>query len=167
MRGIVLTISCDIEMALLYIMLYCIVDDPLPVIRNFKGMMMGGKIAATKRDLQKYFPEYYTQYESTFNDLSELNEFRAMMAHCKILWDKKDQDPTFFEIVDISKVNGEERFEAKKITFPEFDDKTNRLRKLVLKLAELANKIRRKFDEKYPSFFKSAISDIPPEDKNP
>jgi hypothetical protein len=151
LRGGFMMQSCDLEMALLHIMLYCIagVTEPEVIKRKFKGMMMNDKIKQAIIDLKTHKPNYYTKYEQYFEELAPLKTLRNQMAHCKIFWnDQSDANDTSFEFVEIAKDNEEEKFELKKINISEAQKKLFDFRGIILKIAELADILQKEYNGK-------------------
>jgi pheromone shutdown protein TraB len=157
LRGAFMMQSCDLEMALLHIMLFCIVDvEENTVIRKgFKGMMMNEKIKKTIEVLKLYRPNRFIEYESYFDQLNMIKTVRNQMAHCKMLWDKTESDNVAFEFLEISKTaNEDEKFDPIKITLNEALEKLSEFRIIILKIADLAAFLKEEFRSKYPGILK-------------
>ncbi|HEY1872385.1 MAG TPA: hypothetical protein VGG71_15080 [Chitinophagaceae bacterium] len=157
LRGAFMMQSCDLEMALLHIMLYCLVDEEQnTIVKNgFKGMMMNEKIKKTIEVLKTYRPNKYVEYESYFDQLNELKTIRNQMAHCIMNWDKIESENMSFEFLEITKEENEhEKFNPVKLNVRDAYVKLTEFRVIILKIAELASFIQEEFREKYPGILK-------------
>lgn len=149
-RGGFLNMSADMEHTLLRIILYCIVDDPTPVIRNFKNMTMGKKIKFAQHDLKKYHSELYKTLESDFKELWRINNIRGQVAHCKIIWDETDE--SFIDVLDIEKVDEQWRMVKTRFTKVQLGIEIENFRRLILRMAEVCQLMIDDFVRKYPNF---------------
>lgn len=67
-RGRFMNMACDMEMAMLHIMVYCS-PDPYNQKRKFYKMFMHEKIQNTIADLKNYKPQLYKKYEDELMQL--------------------------------------------------------------------------------------------------
>jgi hypothetical protein len=150
LRGMYLMQACDLEVALLHIMLYCIVKvvDPEPISRKFSEMMMSKKINTTIEDLKTYRPDYYTEYQDFFDRLIKFKKIRNQFAHCIMIWDKNHPDS--FEFMEIV-VNGkEEKLVTERVMIEEAKNNLFDFKDIILGIAKLADVLQREFKQKYP-----------------
>jgi hypothetical protein len=157
-RGRAMTMSCDLEFILLKIIVACLADAPNEKAREFKALPMEQKIAMLKHDLKEYYPEHYTKYLTPIKALNKICIFRNKFAHCKIEWDKKQKDVSYFNLLIISDVKGKEKPQLIKMTFVEFERKMEKMRSALMQLVELCREIEIDFLHKYPNFFKASQS---------
>lgn len=155
-RGVFLNMSADMEQTLLRIILYCIVDDPTPVLRNFKNMTMGRKIKFAQDDLKKYQPDLYKTLEEDFKELWRINAIRGQIAHCNFIWD--ETDTSFLDILDIDLIEKEWRFIKIRYTRVQIVEEVEKYRKLILRMAHVCQFMIDDFNHKYPDFKKSSSS---------
>ena len=150
--------SCDLEIALLQIMSFCIIDiGENTVIKNgFKEMMLDEKIKKSIDFLKTYRPDLYMTYESCFEDLISMNVLRNQMAHCKMMWGQSTSDNMSFEFLEIAKDENEvEKFDRVKMNVEEALVKLSDFRQIILKLVELANILKEDFKIKHPEVLKN------------
>lgn len=153
LRGHVMMMSADVEFLLLKIIVACLADEPHVTARTFKSLPLEQKIAMLRHDLKMYQRTLYDEYNETIKKLEKIKTFRNKFAHCKISWDKKQSDLSFFYILIISEVKGSEKPQLIKMTYSEFYTKTEQIRQVILTLAELYKKMEDNFLEKYPTFY--------------
>lgn len=157
LRGAFIMQSCDLEMTLLHIMLYCIVDvEQQTIIKNgFRKMMLGDKIKKTIEVLKTYRAELYTKYESYFVDLESIKTLRNQMAHCTIKWEKMESENMSFEFLEIIKGEGkDEKFDPIKMSVRDAYIRLVEFRNVCLKMADLASVLIEEFRIKYPGILK-------------
>jgi hypothetical protein len=157
LRGAFMMQSCDLEMALLHIMLFCIVDveENTVIKKGFKGMMLGEKIKKTIEVLQTYRSELFKDYESCFDELEGIKTVRNQMAHCKMLWDKNESDNPSFEFLEITKEkNEDEKFDPIKMSVESALIKLSEFRDVIIKITGLAATLKEDFRLKYPGILK-------------
>ncbi len=98
LRGLYLSISCDIEYMLVDIIAKCIIDEPSQresfKVRYFGNNSMGKKIVKAKESLKKYNENYYHEFKDCFKTIDNLLERRNMFSHSKIEGDILEQDKT-------------------------------------------------------------------------
>lgn len=86
LRGLYLSISCDIEYALTDMACRCLVKDETDrenvKVVFFEKMAMGKKIAIAKKALSQYLPSY--DFSTTFILIEKLSGQRNLFAHSKI-----------------------------------------------------------------------------------
>ena len=158
LRGRVMTMATDLEMLLLRIFLYCLIQTPDEVLYFFKKMVLETKISKAKKFLKEVHPDKYEEYKSTFKDLKAIGKFRNKFAHCTILWDKKGKDKSYFNLVIIAEIDGKESFRIIKMTFYEFNEKVKKMLSVIMSLANLSKSIEDEFNYKYPDFFNSSMA---------
>jgi len=158
LRGQVMTMSADLEFLLLKIIIACLADIPTAKAREFKTLPLEAKIVMLKHDLKKYKNEQYKKYLSTIKKLDKIKIFRNKFAHCKIEWDKKRKDVSFFYILIISDVKGKEKPQLIKMNYSEFQQKTEQMRLVIMSLLELSKEIENEFFLKYPDFYNNIRS---------
>lgn len=156
LRGQVMVLSADLEFLLLKIIVACLADAPTEKAREFKTLPLEAKIAMLKHDLKKYKNDQYIKYLPAIKKLDKIKTFRNKFAHCKIEWDRKEKDISFFYILIISDVKGQEKPQLIKMTFSDFHKKTEQMRATIMELLELCREIETDFLSKYPAFFKVA-----------
>ena len=154
LRGHVMSMSADLEFLLLKIIVACLADVPSEIAREFKTLPLEAKIAMLRHDLKKHQIDLYNKYIKSIKSLDKIKTFRNKFAHCKIEWDKKEKDVSFFYILIISDVKGKEKPQLIKMTYLEFYRKTEQLRAAILGLLELCKEIETDFLKKYPNFFR-------------
>lgn len=150
-RGQVMVMAVDLEMVLLRIFLYCLVQTPDETIYEFKSMVLEQKIAKAKQLLKETFPEKLEEYKQEFKELKSISLFRNKFAHCFILWDKKKKDISYFNLLIITEIEEKERFQLIKMTLIEFVDRIEKMRKVIIKLGILSESIEDEFNYKYPN----------------
>jgi hypothetical protein len=158
LRGAFVMQSCDLEIALLHIMLFCIIDiEENTVIKNgFKGMILDEKIKKTIEFLKTYRSDLYMDYKSCFEDLVSIKALRNQMAHCKMMWGKSTSDNMSFEFLEIAKDENEgEKFNPVKMNVEEALIKLNDFRLIILKVVELADILKEDFKIKHPGVLKT------------
>jgi hypothetical protein len=133
LRGRFMTMSADMEWAMLLIMTH-LAANPLEQVRKFTGMMLHNKIEATIADLKKFKPDLYAQYETDILLLWDFKEFRNDMGHHKI--DISD-DLTSFRFLYADEYEGHERIFEKKHSVEDMMGNINIFKKLVLTLTEI------------------------------
>jgi hypothetical protein len=106
-RGLCAAISADMEALLFRLILYCTIDDPAVVYRDFSKITLKKKIKWAERDIQTHYNEKYKLIRNEFEPLRLFNEFRGRLIHCDIIW--KDQTYNEFSVLDIQKIDGEWR----------------------------------------------------------
>ena len=98
LRGLYLSISCDIEYILVDIIAKCIIDEPSQresfKVRYFGNNSMGKKIVKAKESLKKYNENYYYEFKDCFKTIDNLLERRNIFSHSKIEGDILEQDKT-------------------------------------------------------------------------
>ena len=149
--------SCDLEIALLHIMLFCLVDrEENTIVKNgFRKMMLSEKIKKTIEVLKTYRPELYTKHESDFQELDKLKNIRNQMAHCKMKWNKEESENMSFEFLEIIKEEGkDEKFDTIKISVEECYNKFEEFKNVCLKIAGLASEIKEEFRVTHPGVLK-------------
>lgn len=104
LRGRVMTVAADLEMLLLRIFLYCLVQTPDEVLYLFKKMVLETKISKAKKLLKEIHPSKYEEYKDTFKALKAISKFRNKFAHSIIEWDKKEKDKSYFNLLIISEI---------------------------------------------------------------
>ncbi len=154
LRGHVMSMSADLEFLLLKIIVACLADVPNEIAREFKALPLEAKIAMLRHDLKKHKSDLYNKYILSIKRLDKIKTFRNKFAHCKIEWDKKEKDVSFFYILIISDVKGKEKPQLIKMTYTEFYKKTEQMRANIMELLELCKEIETEFILKYPDFFK-------------
>lgn len=117
---------------------------------------MEQKIAMMNHDLRKYFPNKRIKYLKAINSLSKICKFRNKFAHCPIEWDRKQKDMSYFYILIISDIDKQEKPSLIKMTYTEFANNVEKMRKIVLEMMALTVEIEADFLHKYPNFFKSS-----------
>jgi hypothetical protein len=141
LRGKLLTMSCDIEWAMLNIMIHC-ADNPYEQVRRYHKMMMHEKIQNLIADLKRYNKRWYNEYEDTLNELWEFKEIRNDFCHHTIEWDGNSQQS--FKILFI---DDKESMTKKPYTMAVIRDSMEKFRKLVLEMALLWDKVRLGLEE--------------------
>lgn len=154
LRGHVMAMSADLEFLLLKIIVACLADAPNEIAREFKTLPLEAKIAMLRHDLKKHQIGLYNKYLQAIKRLDKIKTFRNKFAHCKIEWDKKENDVSFFYILIISNVKGKEKPQLIKMTYLEFYRKTEQMRVTIMELLELCKEIETDFLHRYPNFFK-------------
>jgi hypothetical protein len=132
--------ACDLEWALLHIMVHC-APNPLEQLRRFKGMMMHEKIQNTICDLKTYKPDLYAEYAEELEKLWEFKILRNDMSH-HIIEMAPDFQSFRFIYVDIHEEK-EVLFE-KKYTLEQILEVHDVFRKLTLTIGELFLKMEGK-----------------------
>lgn len=153
LRGHVMAMSADLEFLLLKIIVACLADAPNEIAREFKTLPLEAKVAMLRHDLKKHQLALYNKYLKAIKSLDKIKTFRNKFAHCKIEWDKKEKDVSFFYILIISDVKGKEKPQLIKMTYAEFYKKTEKMRATIMELLELCKEIETEFLHKYPDFF--------------
>ena len=142
-RGKVITMSVDIEFSLLAIMMYCS-PEPYNQQREFRNMMMGGKIKNTVADLKKYKNAYFVRYECELDKLEEFRIVRNDFAHHTLEF-HEEGNLRKFRIRYIDLVEGKEHFHYKDYELDYLQDYVKRCRALNLVLAQLVEELREDF----------------------
>ena len=153
LRGQVMAMSTSLEFLLLKIIVACLADVPNIKAREFKRLSLEAKIAMLRQDLKEYNSEKYTKYLATIKRLNKIKNFRNKFAHCKIEWDVKERDVSFFFILIISDVKGKEKPHLIKMTYVEFQKKMAQIKLTIMELLDLCKEIEEEFIKKYPNFF--------------
>ena len=156
-RGRVMVMAVDLEMILLRIILYCLVQRPEEIVLEYKTMTLETKIMNAKRYLLEIHPNKYAKYQSTLKKLQKICLFRNRFSHCIIEWDKKEKDTSYFNILIITEIEEKERFRFIKMTVEDFNKRCEEIRKSLMILADLSLSIEEEFNHRYPSFLNSSI----------
>lgn len=143
LRGRVITMSCDLELLLLKIALVCLVSGKDEDVRNFKNLTMESKIAMINRELKKHFPEEYATNLKTIKYLDNIVAFRNKIAHCKIEWSNR-KDKTYFNLLIISIIAEVQKPTLVKMTFTEFNERSEKMRQAILQILALLQKLEDK-----------------------
>lgn len=98
-RGMYLSVSCDIEFVLISIAAKCLIEDPVErekyKLKKMGQISMGSRIGTTEKALKAYNMSYYQQFESCFKCFKELLEYRNVFGHSRITYDPKEKDRTW------------------------------------------------------------------------
>jgi hypothetical protein len=155
LRGNVMVLSADLEFLLLKIIVACLADVPNEKAREFKTLPLEQKIVMLKHDLKNHKIDQYNKFLPSIKKLDKIKTFRNKFAHCKIEWDKKEKDISFFYILIISDVKGKEKPQLIKMTYTEYWKKSEQMRAVLMDMLELCKEIEDDFYAKYPDFFKA------------
>ena len=105
-RGLYLSISCDIEVLLVDIIAKCEIANPAEredfKVRKLAGLEMGKKLGRSVKSLTIYNPHLSAQFKTTFEMINDLLGLRNILAHSKISCDpnKKNKSILWFNYVE-------------------------------------------------------------------
>ena len=143
-RGLYLTISCDIERLLCDLIAKCEIDNPNE--RNeFKLTLpfaMGAKIVRCKDALGEYNIEYFNFVEPDFKEIELLLKYRNMLAHGFSEYDDNKFDNSFIIFNWIEKdINNKRVHQTEKIMVMPFIMKMKEYRNNVWKFMQLHHRL--------------------------
>lgn len=144
-RGKFLTMSCDIELMLLYIMAYSS-PNPNQQVRKFKGMMISDKIQNTISDLKKYKRKYYKKYKKELDQLNEFRIIRNDMAHNSLLFPTNNVSKVRFMYVG-ENILGQDHLEFKEYTVAYLMDRIKKFYELNKVLFKLSQELINDYDK--------------------
>jgi hypothetical protein len=154
LRGDIATMGADLELLILRIILYCIIDTPQTITRKYKKMTLGTKVKNMLHDLKKHKPHLSRKYSLTLKKLRNIVTFRNKLIHQRIEWEK-DQKSYFF-LIKIADSKGEETASLERMTMQEYKTQMKITRETIMELTELSKEIEKAFHLKFPNFFTTA-----------
>lgn len=138
-RGLYLTVCCDVERILSDIMAKCELDD-ISLREHYKSYLpfeMGAKLKMCKDVLERYNAEYYKFFTPEFEAFEELLKYRDMLAHGFTDYDDNQQDKTFIDFYWVTGTKKNRIWNKEKVIIKPFVMKMLKYREHVMQLMKL------------------------------